>query len=224
MIVQQVIVIQPRTEIMIETTVLMATSLRQEVVVIIVHVREIILCTGLAAEGLAVAELLEIVQTARDALVAIGIEGIEVDGSPAVDAGVELAGIEDRLAISVHHTGLGCAVGVDEVAACISGIVRALLVAVTQRSLECLQGRHGLAVALEFCLPFFVSCLNASLALLHSHGVGLRNDEGHAVLRCAAVDCLRLVDDEVAEAGVLACNDLCGIDNLCHVNLPPENH
>ena len=107
MIVQQVIVIQPRTEIMIETTVLIATSLRQEVVVIIVHVREIILCTGLAAEGLTIPELLEIVQTARDALVAIGIEGIEVDGSAAIDAGVDFRAFHDMLAVGVDDARFG---------------------------------------------------------------------------------------------------------------------
>lgn len=79
---------------------------RKKIVVVIVHVCEIILCTGLAAERLTVTELLEIVQTAGDTLVAVGVEGVEVDGRSAVDTGVQLAGIENRLAGSIHNTGL----------------------------------------------------------------------------------------------------------------------
>ena len=88
---------------------------RKEIVVVIVHVCEIILSTGLAAERSAIGNLLKVVQTAGDALVSVGVEGVEVDGSSAVDTGVKLAGIEDRLAGSIHDTGLRSAVGVDEV-------------------------------------------------------------------------------------------------------------
>lgn len=52
--------------------------------VILIPVREIILRAHLAAKVLAILDLLKIVQTAGDTLVAIAVEGIEVDTCPAI--------------------------------------------------------------------------------------------------------------------------------------------
>lgn len=61
----------------------------------------------LAAERFAVADLLEVVQTAGDAFVAVGVECIEVDRSSAVNAAVHLGTGEDRIAVRVDNAGCG---------------------------------------------------------------------------------------------------------------------
>ena len=95
--------------------------LGQEVLVIIVQIGEIILRSGLAAERGAVGELLDVVQAACDAAVAVRVVGVEVDRRPADDAGVKLRGIKDRLLVRIDDAGLAGAVGVDEIRILIQG-------------------------------------------------------------------------------------------------------
>ena len=78
-------------------------SLVQEVFVVIG--REVGLRACLAAEGLAVADLLQVVEAAGDALVARGVEGVEGDAGATVHAGVDLGAGQDRVQVCVHDAG-----------------------------------------------------------------------------------------------------------------------
>ena len=60
--------------------------LGQEILFILIC--KVILRTGLAAQRLAVTDLLQIVQAAGDSLIAVRIECIKVDACPAVHAAV----------------------------------------------------------------------------------------------------------------------------------------
>ena len=60
----------------------------QKIIIIVVIVGEVILRPAAAAEGRAVGELLQVVQPAGDAAVAVDVVGIEADGRPADDAAV----------------------------------------------------------------------------------------------------------------------------------------
>ena len=59
-----------------------------EEIVLIVCRSKVVLSSGLTAERFAVADLLKVVQTAGDSLVAVAVEGIQVDAGSAVNAGV----------------------------------------------------------------------------------------------------------------------------------------
>lgn len=197
-------------------------SLVQEVFVVIG--REVGLRACLAAEGLAVADLLQVVEAAGDALVARGVEGVEGDAGATVHAGVDLGAGQDRVQVCVHDAGGGGGVGVDEVGVLVGLVVRALRVAVAQGRLQNGQSRYGLAVATELGLALLVGGLDGCLDLGDGLGVGLRDDEAHAVLGRAAVDGLRLPDVRVAPAGVDAGDDLHGIADfrvLTHCRFPP---
>ena len=88
----------------------MRTSSRQE---IFVHIGgKIGRSAGLAAERLTVTDLLQIVQPAGDALVAVAVEGVEIDAGTTVYAGVNLGAGQDRVAVGVHDAGSGGGVGV----------------------------------------------------------------------------------------------------------------
>lgn len=84
--------------------------------------------------------------------------------------------------------------------------------------------RYGLTVALELGLALLVGSLDSSLNFGDGLGVGLRDDETHAVLGSAAVDGFRLPDVRVAPAGVNTGDNLHGIADfyiLTHCRFPP---
>ena len=136
----------------------MRTSLRQE---IFIHIGgEVRRCAGLAAEGFAVTDLLQVVQPTGDALVAVGVESVEVDAGTTVHTGVNLGAGQDRIAVSVYDSGSRSGVGIDEVAASVSRIIRTLGVAVTERRLDSGERQYGATVALEFGLTFLIGRLN----------------------------------------------------------------
>ncbi|OFA24674.1 hypothetical protein BW28_06045 [Clostridioides difficile] len=178
---------------------------------VLIIVREIILRTGLAAERLAVTHLLEIVQTAGDTLVAIGVKRIEIDAGAAVHTGIHLGVVEDRLSVRIHDAGSRAGVGVHEEGIGIRLIVGTFQIAVTQGSLKNRERGDGLAVALELGFTLLVGCLDSRLDLLDGLGIGLRDDEAHAELRRAAVDALRLPDIRIAPSGVGTSDNLGGI-------------
>ncbi len=134
-----------------------------EEIVLIVRCSKVILCPGLTSERFAVTDLLKVVQSAGDSAVAVGVESVEVDGSPAVNAGVDFGTFQDRLSVSVHNAGSGCAVGVDEVAVLVSLIVRSFQIAVAERGLDSGKGGNRLAVALQLALSLLISCWMAAL-------------------------------------------------------------
>lgn len=165
-----------------------------EEIILIVHSCEVILSSGLASERFAVADLLKIVQTAGDTFVAVAVEGIQIDGSSAVHAGIDFGSFKNRLSVSIYDSGSRCAVGIDEVAVLVSLIIRSFEITVTERCLDSGEGRNGLAVALQLALTFLISGLNGSLDLIDRCGIRFRDDERYAVLRCASVDALRIPD------------------------------
>ena len=180
-----------------------------EEIILIVCRCKVILSSGRAAERFTVTDLLKVVQTAGDTLVAVAVEGVQVDAGSAVHAGVNFGAFEDRLSVRIYDAGSRCAVGVDEVGVLVSFIIRSLQITVTERCLDSGEGRNGLAVALQLALTFLIGCLNGCLDLCDRRGIGLRNDERHAVLRSTAVDALRIPDIRIAPSGVYACDYLC---------------
>ena len=67
----------------------------QEVLVVIVHIGEVILSAAVSAQRRPIRQLLDVVQAASDAAVAVGVEGVKVDGRPADDAAVQLGRVQD---------------------------------------------------------------------------------------------------------------------------------
>ena len=71
---------------------------------------EIGLSAGLTTERLTVTDLLEIVQTAGDALVTRAIESVEGNAGTTVDTGINLGTAHDRIAVRIHNAGSSCSV------------------------------------------------------------------------------------------------------------------
>ena len=136
----------------------------QEVFVVIV-VGEVILGPAVSAQGRTVSQLLDVVQTAGDAAITVGIEGVEVDRCPPDDAGVQFRGVQDVLLVGIDDTGLRGAVGVHEVAVLVGFIALAVFVTVAERRLQVFQCRDGLGIALQLRLAFLVGGLDGSLDL-----------------------------------------------------------
>lgn len=57
--------------------------------------------------------------------------------------------------------------------------------------------------------------------LVNSYGVGLGNDEGDTVLRCASVDALGIPYIRIAPTCIYSCDYLCRVLNFCHIIGPP---
>ena len=179
---------------------MVAPPLSQEVIIRIGC--EVGLSTCLTTQRFTGTDELQVVQTASDTFVAIGVEGVQIDACTAIHAGVDLGAGQHGIAVSVHDAGSGSGVGVDEVGIGIGGIVGALNVAVAERGFDGSERRYALAIALQLSLPFLVGSFNCRLDLCDRLGVGLGNDEADAVFRCAAVDGLRFPDIGVRPTGV----------------------
>ena len=149
-----------------------------------------------------VTNLLEIVQAAGDTLVAIGVESIEVYAGTAIDTAVYLAAVKDALTVCVHDARSRSAVGIHEVRACISGIIRTLGIAVTQRGLQHRECWHRLAGTAELALTVVVCGLDGSTDLGDSFGVGFGDDQTDRVFGRTAVDGLRFPGIHIAPASV----------------------
>jgi len=154
-----------------------------EEIVLIVCRRKVILSSGFASERFSVADLLKVVQAAGNTLVAVAVEGVQVDAGSTVSAGVDFGAFKDRLSVRIHDAGSCCAVGVDEVGVLVSLIVGSLQITVTERCLDSGEGRNGLAVALQLALTFLIGCLDSCLDLCDRSGIRLRDDERYAVRR-----------------------------------------
>ena len=79
---------------------------------------------------------LNALQSACDAAISIGVEGIEVNQGTDVAAGINSQRIGDRSAAAIHHARSFLTGGVDEIAVFIGGIVRTIYIAVAQRKLQ----------------------------------------------------------------------------------------
>ena len=199
-------------------TVIVAPLLIQEIFIGVSG--EVGLCACLAAERLTIADLLQIVEPAGDSLVTGAVEGVEGDAGVAIHTGVHLGAGENRIQVCIHDAGSRGGIGIDEVGVFLSFVVRTLCIAIAERRLKDRERRYGLAVALELGLALLVGSLDGGLDL----GVGLRDDEAHAVLGSAAVDGLRLPDVCIAPASVNTGDNLHGIADfyiLIHSLFPP---
>ena len=87
---------------------------------------EIILSSGLAAKRFTVSNLLEIIETASNSLVAVAVKSVEVDGSSAVNTGIYFGSLKKRLTVCIHDARCRSAVRIDEICICICRIVRSL--------------------------------------------------------------------------------------------------
>ena len=152
--------------------------------IIIVFGIEIILSPGLSAKRFAVADLLKVVQSAGNAFVPVGVEGIQIDAGSAVHAGIYFGTVDDLLSVCVYNTGRCGRVGVDEIGVGVDWIIGSFQVAVTERSLQGGQCRDGFAVAFQFALAFFISCLDGGLDLVDGRGIRFRNDEARRTIWC----------------------------------------
>ena len=165
-----------------------------EEIILIVHSCKVVLSSGLASERFAVTDLLKVVQTTGDTLIAVAIEGVQIDGCSAVHAGIDFGSFQDRLSVGIHDSGSRCAVGIDEIAVLVSFIIRSFQIAVTERCLDGGEGRNELAVTLQLALTFLIGCLDCGLDLGYRCGIRFRDNKGNAVLRGASVDGLRIPD------------------------------
>lgn len=92
-----------------------------EEIILIVCCCKVVLSSGLASERFTVANLLKIVQAAGDTLVAVAVEGVQVDAGSAVYAGVDFGAFQYRLSVRIYDAGSCCTVGVDEVGVLVAG-------------------------------------------------------------------------------------------------------
>ena len=104
-----------------------------EEIILIVRSCKVILCPGFASEGFTVADLLKIVQTAGDTLIAVAVECVQIDGGSSINAGIDFGAFKNRLSVCIYDSGSRCAVCVDEVAVLVSLIIRSFSIAVTER-------------------------------------------------------------------------------------------
>ena len=91
---------------------------------VIVQIRsEVISRRGSAAQKLSVTNFLDIAQTTGDAAIAVGVEGIEVDGYTSIATRVDLGPIQNWVYATVNDLGSGGAVCVDEISTLVSLII-----------------------------------------------------------------------------------------------------
>ena len=140
------------------------SSGQEVLIVVVIQIGEVVLSTAVTTERGAVRELLDVVQAARDATIAVAVECVEIHAGSADDPGVQLGAVEDRVTVRIHHTRLRGAVGIHEVGVLVGVVTLALLVAIPQRSLDILQRGYELAAALEFALALVVSRLDRKSA------------------------------------------------------------
>ena len=81
---------------------------------------------GLAAKRFTVSNLLEIIETASNSLVAVAVKSVEVDGSSAVNTGIYFGSLKKRLTVCIHDARCRSAVRIDEICICICRIIRSL--------------------------------------------------------------------------------------------------
>ena len=168
--------------------------------------------------------LLDKIQIDRDAFVSIGVEGIHVDGCPAVYAGINFRAVKDRLSVCIHDARGSAGVCVDEVSVFVCLVIRAFQVSVPERCLEDGEGRYGFSVSFQLGFPFFVGCLDGGFDLVHGCSIRFWDDQADTVLRSATVDGFRFPDVDVAPACVRTSDNLHGICHFCiftHCHISP---
>ena len=107
---------------------------------------------------IAVAHLLDVAEPASDADVALRVEREERDADVGVAPRVHLRAIHNWFNTAIDNLGrmVRACVGVEKIASCVRIIVRAILIAVTQRELEVLRDDAVLVGELRFALDLLM--------------------------------------------------------------------
>ena len=125
---------------------------------------------------------------AADAAVAVGVEGVEVDGHSGVAAGIHLGAVEDRLDAAIHDLGCRGAVGVHEEAVLV-GFIVTLGIAVTEREL---QSRLVGNLSIELGDTFSEGGVHSGADGVEGLFIRFRDNEGYGILGIATVNGSRL--------------------------------
>lgn len=143
-----------------------------KVVVVPRVLAEVLFCRRSPGETFSVSQLLEVVQPASNAFVAIRVENVEVDRRPAIASGVEILFFDDGVEVDVHDARTVVRVGIDEHVPSILRVVRSFGVPVTEGVLP--RGRN---LATQFGDAFFESRVDGFLDPSQSCRVGLRDED-----------------------------------------------
>lgn len=93
---------------------------------------KIALGTCSAAQRFTVLNLLQVVESACDATVAVGVESIETDAGSTVTARVDFGSVENLIFISINNSRSNIGIGIHEIGVGISGIIGTLQVTVAE--------------------------------------------------------------------------------------------
>ena len=140
-----------------------------------------IFCGLFASQALAVAHFLDVAKTAGDAGVAVYAERIKVDADVGVAARIHFRAVKDRFDAAIHNLRrmVGCGVGIDEIAALVGLVIRAVVIAVTQGELDVLRDNAVLVGELGLALDFRL--FNGLLNCLERLRIVLADEERRAV-------------------------------------------
>ena len=117
--------------------VVLAVYLREEIIkVIIIQIVEIIFGAATTIQRLAISDKLDICQASSNTAIAFYAEGVEIDDSTDVAAGVNHLRVSNPDALAVNNAGRFNAGRIDKIAMRIGGVFRTLRIAVTQRRAE----------------------------------------------------------------------------------------
>jgi hypothetical protein len=190
------------------------TSLVQKIV--IVCRSKVVFCSGFSAQRFPVTNLLQVVQAAGNAFVAVGIKGVEVDGGSSIDPAVHFRPFQDLLAGRIYDAGLCGRIGIDEIAVLVGVIPWTFQISVTERVLDGFQLRHDAAVSFELALSFLIGSLDSRFHFFHGLRIRLGDDEAHAVLGGSSVDGFGFPDVGVGPAGICSGNDFARVYIMFH--------
>lgn len=130
------------------------------------------------AQGVTVAQFLDVAQSYGHTLIAVGVESVEGNGDSAIAARVDLGTVQNRCDGSINHLGRVLGVGVEEVVPGVSFIV-SFGIAIAQRQLERTPWRE---LATELADASLQSFLNGCLDSFDGGGVRFGDEQGERVL------------------------------------------
>ena len=131
---------------------------------------------GAATEGFAVGELLDVVQAAGYAFVAVGIESEEIHAGTAITAGIQFILPEDGLDVLIDDAWLLAAVGIEEPGVEIRIVIGTFDVAIAERELQA-----GWDLAAKFSFACFEGRLDRILDPGNSGRITFGDDQGDTV-------------------------------------------
>ena len=143
-------------------------SLQSGQEIVILHGVEVVSGIGATAKRLAILELLNIAQPSSNTTIAIGVVSVEGHADPTVAATIHLVVIQDGPHLGIDYLGSLSAIGIQEVAVLIVGVIGAVNVTVTEGEFK-VGGDFAspLGHALLFCLlDSSLDCFHGLVSLL----------------------------------------------------------